>query len=123
MQDLLRPRIEHLKAAAGQQQAEPAEAEAEPVAADLDPADPWALKVEELASDEEAWAALSELTAMLSAGEIAADHFGRVEEADPGALPESRPGSRGRVMASRLSPAQHAAAVARRREGRPTRPP
>ena len=81
VQDLLRPRIEHLKAAAGQQQAEAAEAEAEPVAADLDPADPWAIAIEGLASAEDAEVLLADLVDQLGRGEIEADRFGRVEEA------------------------------------------
>jgi hypothetical protein len=60
----------------------PCEAEADFPAADaLDPEDPWAAKVEELGSEDDAAAALDEATGMLSDGTMDAARFGRVEDA------------------------------------------
>ena len=44
----------------------------------LDPADPWAVKVEALVSDEEAAAAVTELAALLRAGQMEDTHADRV---------------------------------------------
>jgi phage recombination protein Bet len=60
-----------------------------PVADGLDPDDPWAAKVEEIASEEEADDALVEASVMLGNGEIDGGHFGRIEAAILARFPES----------------------------------
>lgn len=47
----------------------------------LDPGDPWAAKVDELASDDDAAAALAELVELVGSGAMDAERFARVEAA------------------------------------------
>ena len=59
----------------------PCEGEAETAVVTLDPDDPWAPKVEELSSQDEADAAIDELTGLLAGGAIEASRFTHVEAA------------------------------------------
>ena len=68
-------------------QAEPEAAP--PVAAGLDPDDPWALKVEELSSEDEADNTLVEASVMLGNGEIDGEHFDRIEAAILARFPQA----------------------------------
>jgi phage recombination protein Bet len=79
----LKARMEALaEPAQDSEAAPPAEPEADsPVAAGLDPDDPWAAKVEEIASEDEADDALVEASVMLGNDEIDGEHFGRIEAA------------------------------------------
>ena len=83
LQDALRVRIAELKAAAE------AEAQAVPAEVVLDPDDPWAAKVEELSSEDEAAAALEELEGLVGAGTIDAEHFARVGAAIEAKFPKA----------------------------------
>jgi hypothetical protein len=79
----LTARMEALKNPPQDAEAAPADEPetASPVAAGLDPDDPWAAKVEEIASEEEADDALVEASVMLGNDEIDGGHFGRIEAA------------------------------------------
>ncbi len=85
--DLLKARMEAL---ASPQEAAPSEPEAaSPVADALDPADPWALKVEELSNEDEATAALDEVAAMVGSGAMQAEHADRIEKAIAARFPQA----------------------------------
>jgi phage recombination protein Bet len=90
--DLLKARMEAL--ATPQQDAEAA---GSPVPAALDSDDPWAAKVDELASSGDAADAITELLVMLGNGEIDAEHAGRVEAAILARFPDAN--SEGQVAA------------------------
>lgn len=78
LQGILRKRMEELKA------------EATPsLAAALDPDDPWALKIEELSSEEEASRALDEADTMLRDGMLNAEHYEAVEAAIRARFPDA----------------------------------
>ena len=78
--DLLKDRMESL--------ANPPQAEAAPAAA-LDPEDEWAAKVEEITSAEDAALVIEDLLRMIGAGEIDAEHAGRVEDAILAKFPDA----------------------------------
>ena len=85
--DLLKARMEAL---ASPQEAAPSEPEAaSPVADALDPADPWALKVEELSNEDEATAALDEVAEMVGSGAMQAEHADRIEKAIAARFPQA----------------------------------
>jgi phage recombination protein Bet len=75
----LKARMEALAKPA--QDERPAETATPPVADGLDPDDPWTAKVEDLTDEDEATAALDELTEMLAGEAIDGVHFTRVEAA------------------------------------------
>ncbi len=86
--DLLKARMETL---ASPQEAAPAEPEADsPVADALDPADPWALKIEEIVDGDlpAARELLDELDTMLRDGTISVGHATAVEEAIVARFPD-----------------------------------
>ena len=97
--DVLKARMEALtKPVQDAEGTPPAEPEtASPAAAGLDPDDPWALKVEELSSQDEATAALDEVTDLLASGEIDGEHFKAVESAILARFPAA--GGEGQVAA------------------------
>ena len=92
LQGLLRVRVSELGAL-------PAETAAtSPVTADpdpdvLDPDDPWAAKVEELGSEEEARDALLEAAGLLDDGQMMAEHYDLIEEAVLARFPAAAGGS------------------------------
>jgi hypothetical protein len=93
LQNRLRARIKELQdaaeAAAGNAE-EPAEAEViGDNAAGLDPDDPWALKVEELASTEDASAARNEVAEMVYGGTMDAGHGDRIDAAILARFPDA----------------------------------
>ena len=77
LQDALRPRIAELKAAAPAESADVADAEV----ADLEPDDPWADKVADIASDSEAEAIIAEAGELLDRDEIDAARYQQIGNA------------------------------------------